>query len=333
MPIAFLRCLLWCPLGTFHYFRRGWPRFGWDIFRHFYLDAELILLSPHLIHFEFGALAAGKTYLGELLNCRIAASFRGHDINFCRLDEPAYYQRVWNQADAIHCLGHSLWSQAVKRGCPINKRHALIPPAVDCDFFSPHERKNSEKIGNSERPLRLLSVGRLNWTKGYEFALEAVKRLRDQGVAFECRIVGSGDYLEAVTFCRHQLDLEDCVQLLGALTQEEVREQMQWADIFLHAAVSEGFCNAVIEAQAMELPVVCTDADGLPENVQDGVTGFVVPRRSPQALAEKVLCLAGDPALRQRMGEAGRQRVFNCFRIEDQISAFETFYARTLESS
>ena len=101
--------------------------------------------------------------------------------------------------------------------------------------------------------------------------------------------------------------------------------------MLLHAAVSEGFCNAVLEAQAMELPVVCTDADGLPENVVDGQTGFVVPRRSPLELMEKLAVLAADAPLRRRMGEAGRRRVLEHFRLAEQIDRFERFYAAVLE--
>ena len=125
--------------------------------------------------------------------------------------------------------------------------------------------------------------------------------------------------------------MEEVIQFLGAQPREVVREQLDWADVFLHAAVSEGFCNAVLEAQSMQLPVVCTDADGLPENVVDGVSGFVVPRREPQALAEKVTILAADPKLRARMGQAGRERVVNHFQLDVQIEKFDAFYKTVLD--
>jgi len=120
------------------------------------------------------------------------------------------------------------------------------------------------------------------------------------------------------------------VHLLGPMPPPAVKEKMLWADTFLHAAASEGFCNAVLEAQAMRLPVVCSDADGLAENVADGQTGFVVPRRDPDAMAAKLKLLAGDYALRQRLGEAGRQRVSTHFQLADQIAAFEKFYEQVL---
>jgi colanic acid/amylovoran biosynthesis glycosyltransferase len=106
---------------------------------------------------------------------------------------------------------------------------------------------------------------------------------------------------------------------------------MQWADLFLHAAVSEGFCNAVMEAQAMQLPVVTSDADGLRENVADGVTGFVVPRRDPAALAANMQVLINDPFLRTQMGAAGRERVQSCFDIRDQAERFLDLYQRVLD--
>ena len=98
----------------------------------------------------------------------------------------------------------------------------------------------------------------------------------------------------------------------------------------LHAAVSEGLCNAVLEAQAMALPVVCTDAGGLPENVVDEETGYVVPTRDSEALAAKLAILAEQPEVRKRMGKAGRAHVETEFRPDAQIDAFGRFYAGVL---
>jgi colanic acid/amylovoran biosynthesis glycosyltransferase len=186
------------------------------------------------------------------------------------------------------------------------------------------------EIRDASAPLRILSVGRLEWKKGYEDAMLAVRKLLDRGVPYRYRILGDGEYLGAVSFLRHELRLEGVVDLLGARPRSDVLREMQEADVLLHAATSEGFSNAVMEAQAMELPVVCSDADGLSENVADGETGFVVPRRDSDAMADKLELLARDPALRRRMGQAGRQRVLENFRLDDQIDRFEDLYHRVL---
>ncbi len=331
-PAAIGSCLLYNPRATGRLLLRDSPRIGWRSLSRLYLDATLIRLSPDLVHFEFGTLALGKTYLKELLGCRMSVSFRGFDVNFAGLEEPNYFAEVFREADLIHCLGEGLWRRVVQRGCPADKDHVLIPPAIDTNSFDPGERRTAPVVGTPERPLRILGVGRLVWQKGYEDALQAVSLLRKAGISVEYRIVGDGSYSSAVAYARHEMGLDDCVRLLGAVSPAAVKREMLWADVFLHAAVSEGFCNAVVEAQAMELPVVCTDASGLTENVDDGMTGIVVPRRDPEALARGTSRLAADPSLRERMGRAGRRRVLDRFRIGDQIAAFDRAYARLMDA-
>jgi len=325
---ALVRGFARSPNATWNYLRKGSKRFGLEIFRRFYLDLELICLQPDIIHFEFGSLAVGRTHLKELLNCRISVSFRGYDLNFVGLDQPDYYNEVWNKADACHFLGEDLWQRAQTRGCPPDMPYMLIPPGVDLEKFPRIEQSSEEILGTRETPLKILSVGRLEWKKGYEFALSAMKILKDQGYFFEYRIVGEGEHRTALEFACHQLDIKGSVQFLGALPQNEVIEQLAWADVFLHPSISEGFCNAVLEAQAMGLPVVCTDAGGLAENVADGVTGFVVPRRDPKALAEKMTLLTENSDLRNSFGLAGIERVKNLFTIEKQLDAFEFFFQK-----
>jgi colanic acid/amylovoran biosynthesis glycosyltransferase len=329
-PFVLFRCILGNPLGTAHYFFKGWKRFGAKVISRLYLDAEIICANPDLLHFEFGTLAVGRMHLGDLLGCKMVVSFRGYDLNYVGLETSNYYQEVWEKAGVLHLLGEDLWSRAQQRGCPSDKQHVLIPPAIDTSFFDPEERSYAVIVGTQERPMRILSVGRFVWKKGYEYALLAMRMLLDKGVYFEYHIIGDGEFIEAVAFTKHQLGLDHCAELLGEKSSQEVKSQMQWADVFLHTSVSEGFCNAVLEAQAMRLPVVCTDADGLRENVVDGITGFVVPRRGPKALAEKLALLAGDPSLRERMGIAGRKRVSEKFQISAQIEAFEKLYISLL---
>jgi colanic acid/amylovoran biosynthesis glycosyltransferase len=328
IPAALLRCLARRPAAAWRYLRTGS-----GALRRLYRDAELICLSPDLLHFEFGALAAERMNAPGLLGCRSVVSFRGYDLHASGLDQPDYYRDVWEKADALHFLGEDLWRAARLRGCPPEKPHVLIPPAVDPTFFEPDPAPAARAAEGSAQPLRVLSVGRLDWRKGYEYALEAVRLLLAAGVPVRYRIVGDGEYLEAVAFARHQMGLEETVELVGERNAAEIREEMRRADVLLHAAVSEGFSNAVLEGQAMALPVVCTDAGGLPENVSDGETGYVVARRDAPALADRLAALARDPGLRRRMGEAGRRRVMERFRVEHQISAFERLYRDVLDAT
>src|SRR5580765_4788257 len=98
--------------GTVRYLKQGWPRFGFDTLRRFYLDANLLGLKPNVAHFEFGTLALGRVHLKEIINCKVVVSFRGYDLNFAGLENPTHYQEVWDSADALHLLGNDLWRRA-----------------------------------------------------------------------------------------------------------------------------------------------------------------------------------------------------------------------------
>lgn len=314
------------PQATWRYWREAWRTLGFGAFKRFYLDAAIIALAPDIVHFEFGAGAVGRTHLKKCLGCYLTASFRGYDLAYAGVQYPDYYADLWANADAIHLLGEDLWQRALARGCPPDMPHALIPPAIDVDLFAGEETSHGGNGVDDGRPLRIVSVGRLDWVKGYEYGLEALRLLREEGVTLEYHIVGSGDYLEPLAFARHQLGLDGEVTFMGGQPQAVVLDEMRWADVFLHAAVSEGFCNVVLEAQAMGLPVVCSDAGGLKENVVNGETGYIVPRRDPAALATRLAELAHDPRKRAVMGRAGRRRVEQCFQLADQIKAFDQFY-------
>jgi colanic acid/amylovoran biosynthesis glycosyltransferase len=325
IPVVLLRCLANAPSRTLRYLVRGWrtlgPRVAWKLIT----DAEVVIFGPDLVHLQFGTLARTQAYIGELLGCAVVASFQGADINFGGLGTPGYYDDLWRRAHGIHFSSRDLLARAVRRGMLPDGREAVINPSVDARVFAPQPRPP-----RGERPLRVLSVGRLHWKKGYEHALVSIRRLQEAGIQTEYRIIGEGEYREAIEATARELGVDDRVCLLGRQPALRVREEMQDADVLLHAAVSEGFCIVALEAQAMQLPVVASDADGLPDNVVDGETGFVVPRRDPIALAERVAVLAHNDGLRRQMGESGRRRALARFAPEARIEAFERLYRDAL---
>jgi glycosyltransferase involved in cell wall biosynthesis len=292
-------------------------------------EAQLAELQPDLVHFGYGTLALGRMHMRDILGCKVVVSFRGYDINYHGLEDPHVYDDLWAHADMINCVSQDIWTRAQRRGCPADKPHMVITDAADLSRFVAPERTHGD-VGTAERPLRVLSVGRLHWKKGHEFGLQAVRALIDRGVQVEYRILGDGPHRESILFAIHDLGLEQHVELPGARRADDVRDAMRWADVCLHPAISEGFCVSVIEAQSMGLPVVCTDADGLGENVAHGETGFVVERRDAGALAERLMELAGDPGLRERMGAAAVSRAHERFGFERQLDELETLYHAAL---
>ena len=297
--------------------------YGWNakkLFTKFSLYYPLVALKPDIIHFEYGTLAHQFSDIKDYIRCKTSVSFRGYDINYTGLDDKNYYHQVWEKFDAFHFLGNDLKNRAIKRGYHPIKNELLIPPGIDTDFFTPTgTNKQAETF-------IIVSVGRLAWKKGYEYGLQAVAKLKALGIPVEYRIIADGQYRQPILFAISEFGLENKVKIIPAHSPEEVREQLDQTHVFLHPALSEGFSNAVLEAQAMQLPVVTTNADGLSENIEDGVTGFVVSSYDAYALAEKLEWCYRNPERLKLMGEEGRKRVKDRFRIEQQLNRFEAFY-------
>jgi len=286
-------------------------------------DLPLVRLQPDVVHTEFLTLARARTHLPAVLDCRLTSSVRGYDVAYAFLDEPGAYDAVWPALTALHVLGEDLWQRALARGCPPALDHTVITPAVDAAAVPAADP-------GGPGPLRLVAVGRLHWKKAHHHVLAALAHLRADGVAATLRIVGDGPELEALAFARHQLDLDDVVEFVRDRDRPGAWAEMAAAQVFVHGAVSEGFGNAVLEAQAAGLPVVTTDAEGLADNIEPGVTGLLVPRRDPVAMAAALAELAADPDRRVALGRAGRERARVRFRPSDQRAAFAAFFARAV---
>ena len=200
---------------------------------------------------------------------------------------------------------------------------------VDTDLFSPP----SERPVMASAPLHVLSVGRLSWEKGYEWALEAIASARAAGTPVVYSIAGGGPDESAIRLAVSRLGLDDVVRFLGNLGIGALVGEYRRADVLLHAAVDEAFPLAVLEAMSTGLPVVTTDAGGLPEAIDDGVTGFVVHRRDPDALARKLTTLAADPTLRRRMGEAARARAVDEFDVRQGARRMAAIYTELAQAS
>lgn len=285
-------------------------------------DYKILSLSPDILHFEFGTIGAKKIYLKDILNCKIVVSFRGYDLNYYKLDNPTFYHEVWRKADRFHFLGTDLLKRGVRRGYKESNNYYLIPPAIDTELFN----RSTPRTDNATNALTVISVSRLVWKKAIDQGLLAFKRFLDLGGDGTYHIVGTGPAFEAIQFTAYELGIENKVIMHGKVKPADTKKLLERADVFLHPSISEGFCNAVIEAQAMELPVICSDSDGLPENVDDGTTGYVVKKWDYNTMGDKLFMLFNDAENRKQMGKNGRQRVINKFRIEDQVLRFEELY-------
>jgi peptidoglycan/xylan/chitin deacetylase (PgdA/CDA1 family) len=198
---------------------------------------------------------------------------------------------------------------------------AALGPVVDRSLFD-------WAAPNGNRPsLHVAAVGPLEWQHGFEYLLHSLRLLADGGVRCECRFVGSGDHENAVSFARHQLDLNDAVELYAPGGREAFLEHLRWADVVVDPAVVPTKPPWLLDAYAAGRAVVTTQ---LPAG--DEGPALVVPPRDPEALAETLAGLARDGGLRSRLAGEGRRHASQFDDIDWHLASFRELCRRTLDA-
>ena len=287
--------------------------------------------TPDVVHFEWNSAAADFHSMLPLWDAPVVVSCRGSDINVRPYAPPSDkfvrdLRASFERADAVHCVSEAIAEEALNFGLTHDKT-AVIRPAVDPSFFQPPTSDPPVQDG-----FQIVSVGSLNWRKGFEYALMALKRLSNEKQPVLLHIVGDGPDRQRLEYSIADLGLEPHVKLHGALSPNDVRSVLQSAHAFLLSSLSEGISNAALEAMACGLPVVTTDCGGMREAVTDSVHGFVVPRRNPDAMAAALSRLIGNSPLRSSIGSQARERVLQDFTLNHQVDAFVRLYRSLLSS-
>ncbi|HUT04469.1 MAG TPA: glycosyltransferase family 4 protein [bacterium] len=281
-----------------------------------------------IVHLEDGWLAQellDLILLKKALGVKVIVSFRGADLFVNSLFNADTCKTLLQVSDDVHFVSEALMLRARELGLS-ESRGRVILPGVDPAVFDRGCIPYPPPKDGTGSALRLLSVGRLDWGKGYEYGLKAASIVAQRGVKLRYDIVGGGTLRDALRYAVWQMGLEGAVQFHGDLPRDKILPLLRQTDIYLQSSVREGLPNTVLEAQSFKVPVVCTDAGGTAEALEEGVTGFVVPTRDPQALADRICELAGDEDLRVRMGAQGRKRVLAGFTLEQQAARFLEFY-------
>ncbi len=185
-------------------------------------------------------------------------------------------------------------------------------------------------------PYRLLTVARLIQKKGIPTVLRAVKQLHERGVPLTYTLIGDGQDRGQILGCAGELGLDSVFRWLGAQPHQVVLEHYRRADLFvLGCEVAEdgdrdGVPNVLFESMAMGVPVVATDVSAIPELVESGRTGLLVPPRQPEALAAAMLTMLTDAELRRRVIPAARSRVLRDFDHHALVGSLADLYRKAL---
>jgi colanic acid/amylovoran biosynthesis glycosyltransferase len=227
------------------------------------------------------------------------------------------YRRELPQLAEIVVVSQKMKEQVLEYGVSADRVHVIacgtVASKVACRGPVDRER------------YKLVAVGRLIAKKGPMFLLEAFRQIRNRGVAADLIVIGDGPFLEPMKQWIASTGLNTGVQLLGGLSNDEVRRHLADADLFLQHSITaedgdeEGLPVSILEAMAEGVPVVSTRHAGIPEAVRHGETGFLVEPGDCKGMADMAIELLADQSLRRRMGLAARDVVSAKFSLETNI--------------
>lgn len=194
---------------------------------------------------------------------------------------------------------------------------------VDLDKFDPNAVTGSglaEELGGNSETILIGSVGNVNPIKGHEYLIRAAAKInseidRDIIVPIAGGILDSREaYFERLKEIRSDLNLDETIQFLGR--RPDIAELLAQFDVFVLPSIAEACPMAVLEAMAMEKPIIASNVGGIPEQITDGESGWLVPSKDPDALAAAISEALNDEGERQRRAQKARERSISAFSLE-----------------
>jgi sugar transferase (PEP-CTERM/EpsH1 system associated) len=250
----------------------------------------------------------------------------------------AFNRLMLRSTDRVVAVGEAVRQALVaNEGIP-RDRIEVIYNGIDLETFESrgddgaavHDVRSAvrREIGAGPHEFLVLQVARLDYLKDYPTAVRTIARLADASPTVKLAIVGEGPERQRIESEIRRCGVEGRVRLLGR--RQDVPRLLAAADALLLTSISEGIPLTVIEAMAAGLPVVSTDVGGVPEIVEEGATGLLVPSANDEQLAERLLRLARDPGLCRDLGARGRARARQQFSEEQMHSAYVRLYEEML---
>lgn len=282
-----------------------------------------------IVHAHFGPngiLAALLKDLG-VIKGKVITTYYGYDVStFIRKYGSGVYRKLFDIGDLFLVLSDEMKRELIQLGCPEEKIkiHHL---GIDLNSF-PYVSRN----GSRQKTVKIVTVARFVEKKGLRYAIEAVARLVKKYPETEFDIIGDGPLREEFINQITMLQAEQNIHLLGWKKQDEIAIFFRDSDIFLAPSVTaesgdrEGTPTVLMEALAQGLPVVSTEHSGIPEIVDDGSIGFLVPERDVDSLEKKIQILIDDPELRKEMGRRGRRKIDKEFNIKNLTGDLANIY-------
>lgn len=317
------------PARYFRTLRLAWatsaPGFRAHLYQLFYF-AEATILAQHFrqqgithLHNHFADISANVAMLtAELADIPFSYTLHGP----AELYEPQrwFLHEKTARAKFVACISHFARSQAMYFSDPAHwGKLKIIHCGIDPALYERAQKDQQDATGT-----HLVFVGRLTAIKGLRVLLEAFEKARKTRPDLRLSLIGDGDdrgHLEKLA-----APFGGSVRFAGFQSQDAVADALAGADVFVLPSFAEGVPVVLMEAMASARPVISSLVAGIPELVEDGISGFLVPPGDAEALAIRIGQLADDPKLRKKMGAAGRLKVRAEFNIHTEAARIAALF-------
>lgn len=289
------------------------------------------LYQPHLIH----AHSSKAGFISRLVGWRddIPTIFTAHGWSFS-------YGIPWTRrwiglsvefiisfiTSHLICVSDSDINLAMSYGVAKSSKLTKVPYGIP-QYDEANSEKRINKINDSI--IRIIMVARFNEQKDQCTLIRAIHKLNNPMI--HVSFVGSGIFLEKCQRLSIFLGIQNSIDFLG--DRRDIPDLLSKSDIFILSTHYEGLPISIIEAMREGLPVIASNVNGICEEVEDGVTGYLVPPKDVNSMSCAISTLASDHQLRENMGLAGQQKFKQTFTLDRMISEIQNVYNKVLEVS
>jgi colanic acid/amylovoran biosynthesis glycosyltransferase len=312
-------------LATLNVFRRGRSALGMHLLVR--ANAHFHDYQFDVLHCQFGELGIEVAALRDcgVLEGRLITSFRGADATIESHRQSTVYDDLFRTGECFLAVSESIRDKLLELGCPAAKI-CILRSGVDLAAF---EYRGPRAL---HTPVRLVSIGRLAPTKGIEYALDAIRKLLDEGVALQYHIAGDGPRRQELEDKAARLGLEAVVEFEGAVDRDRVVQILRDSDILIAPSVvadsgqTEGVPNVLKEAMACGVPAIGTQVGGVAELIEHGTNGFLVPQKDADAIADCIRAILDQQdSLPEVLGRA-REAIENEYDLRRLNADLENVY-------
>lgn len=235
--------------------------------------------------------------------------------------------KLYNLSDGIICV--SEYTRKNLLSLPMIKNRDkiyVVYNGIDTNIFKPNVKP--QKLKNDKT---ILYVGRVAKEKGIQFAIRSLPEIVKEVENIKLIVVGRGDYIDNLRSLAKRIGVEKYVLFTGGLRHSDLVNYYNIADVFILPSICENFPFVLLEAMACKRAIVASRTGGIPEIVEDGINGYLIPVGKIKQLAKKIIYLLKENESRKKFGENGRRKVLEKFTLDKMLDDTEKVFKKIIK--